>query len=240
MTQKSLILLVEDEPAASAALSAVLAAEGYAVKCAFSNSEALEALKKGPKPDLILLDRGLPDGDGLQFCLLIRDSPRFYDVSVLFLTARGKEEERVMGLRFGGDDYLVKPFSMEELKARVGALLRRTNGHKPAGQLALSYAGITMDLRDKTVSFRDKKIPLRPLEYELLKVFMERRGKVLSRGLLLEGVWGTGPLPGSRGALDMSLSRLRRKLGPCRGVRIATLRARGYVLEESHEKHPAG
>ncbi len=238
MNSRSVILLVEDDPAASAALSGALASEGYVVRRAFSNSEALESLKKDDNPDLILLDRGLPDGDGLQLCLLLRKEPWFLDVPILFLTARGKAEEKVMGLRFGGDDYLVKPFSMEELKARVGALLRRTNRRKPARRPLFSSAGLTMDLLAKTVAFRGKKLPLRPTEYELLKFFMERPGEVLSRDLLSEAVWGAGLLPSARGALDMSISRLRKKL--ClTGARIVTLKSRGYILTEFHKNRPA-
>lgn len=231
MPDKAHVLLVEDDPGASAALREVLAAEGYSVKAAFSNSEALAAVKVF-FPDLVLLDRGLPDGDGMQFCLVLKSDPEFSAIPVLFLTARGRMEEKIMGLK-SGDDYLVKPFSMEELKARVGVLLRRRKG-APARQSSLSCQGLVMDLRKRRVTgSHGREIPLRPAEYGLLKLLIERSGEVVSRGLIAEVLRGAERTACSRSALDMTMTRLRGKLAAAQErARIVTVRGRGYLLSE--------
>src|SRR5690242_19732273 len=182
-----LVLIVEDESALVAMLRYNLEREGFAVEEAANGEEALTRLDERP-PDLVLLDWMIPLVSGLEVCRQIRRSPSLRDTPVILLTARGEEADKVRGLDSGADDYLVKPFSMTELIARIRALLRRAKPEVGAERLA--YADLTMDLAAHRVTRHGRPVRLGPTEYRLLRFFLQHPGRVYSREQLLDQVWG--------------------------------------------------
>jgi two-component system phosphate regulon response regulator PhoB len=181
------ILVVEDEPAIAALLTYNLEAEGYVVHCVEGGDDAETALAETP-PDLLLLDWMLPGVSGLELCRRLRARPATKDMPVIMLTARGEEAERVRGLSVGADDYIVKPFSVPELLARVRALLRRAAPGKIANLLAAGDLELDRDMRRVRRAGRD--IHLGPTEFRLLEFLMEKPGRVFARSHLLDRVWG--------------------------------------------------
>lgn len=180
-------------------------------------------------PELVVLDRNLPDGDGLGLCRELRAEPKFASLPLLILTARKSVEERVSGLRGGADDYLAKPFNTEELVARVEALLRRV-GHAPAPP-RLEGAGLRLE-RDSRRAFRgDKELPLSAKEFDLLWCLLEQANRVVTRDFLLQHVWGYEEgLDLTTKVVDVTVSHLRDKLGDP-GSRIKAVRGFGYRLD---------
>jgi len=220
------ILVVEDEPTLAQALRYNLEREGYRVLLAFQGQEGL-ALARTESPDLVILDLILPDVDGLEVCrALRRDSP----VPILILTARGEETDRVVGLELGADDYMVKPFSMRELLARVRALLRRAQMSPPAEVLVAG--DLRLDLRRRQAFRGDAPLPLRPKEFDLLAFFMRHRGRALSREEILDRVWGVDAAVDTR-TVDVHVRWLREKVEevPSKPTRIITVRGLGYRFE---------
>jgi len=219
--RRSTILVVEDDGATLKLLRDVLLESGHAVVCASSISEGLSALMAG-KPDVVVLDRGLPDGDGLKLCLDLKKDPVMKYIPVIMLTGRTLSEDKVLGLRFGADDYLTKPFEIEELLARVDALVRRTYGELSP---VLSSGGLILDIKARTVVFEGAPLDLTRREFDLLRVLMERPDTVLDRAALLSAVWGQGPV--NPKAVDVTVMNVRRKLGHAAEV-IVAVRALGY------------
>lgn len=181
-------------------------------------------------PDLLILDRTLPDADGLELCKQIRAHPRLKALPVLFLTAKGSVTDRVVGFAAGADDYLPKPFSAQELVARVSALLRRT---RPQEKGAVLRSGeLELDVDTRTASAAGKALTLTPKEFDMLQAFLASGGKVLTRRYLLERVWGyEQSVEMETRVVDSTVSHLRGKLGPS-GRRIAGVLYYGYRLEE--------
>jgi DNA-binding response OmpR family regulator len=209
---KAMILVVEDSAADWTVVKGVLEADHYAVTWAKTGLEARSLLDKC-RPDLVVLDRHLPDMDGAEFCAELRAEPRHASLPVLFLTARKSVTDKVVGLKTGGDDYLAKPFSGEELVARVEALLRRTLS-RGASPSALKDGPIELNAETRLVRISGKEIPLTTKEFDLLQAFMERPERVLSRAFLLSNVWGYGPeVEIDTKAVDVMVMGLRRKLG---------------------------
>ena len=223
------ILIVEDDDTVREALSAGLESEGYEV---ILSDNGLDGLKQAKEegPDLILLDLMLPEMDGLSVCRALR---RDSDVPIIMLTARGTEMDKIVGLETGADDYVVKPFSLGELLARIRSLLRRTKNDKQENQMQLTSGDISLDLTSRRVSKDDAEVHLTQKEFNLLAELIRNKGAVLSRDLLLEKVWGYSYV-GNTHSVDVHISWLREKieLDPSKPVRIVTVRGVGYRFEE--------
>jgi two-component system OmpR family response regulator len=221
------LLLVDDEENLRSMLAAALRHSRFEVETATTGREALE-LVPATQPDLVVLDVMLPDLDGFEVCRRLRnDGSR---TPVLFLTARDSIEDKVRGLTFGGDDYLVKPFSLEELVARVQAVLRRT-GTDRAGA-SLRCADLVMD-DDAHRVMRDRvEIGLSPTEYNLLRFLLANQGRVMSKAQILDHVWQYD-FGGSGGVVETYIGYLRRKVDAVEPKLIHTVRGVGYVLRAS-------
>lgn len=220
------ILLVDDDPAVLGALRRGLARAGFDVLSA-SDGHTAVALAMSLKPDLVVLDITLPDIDGFQVCSRVREVS---SVPILMLTASDTVPDRVTGLDNGADDYVVKPFIVQELHARIRALLRRTSAAQRSGH---SYAGVVIEEQTKQ-AFRDgRQLNLTALEYELLTAFVRHPRQVLSRDQLSQMVWGY-PYLGESNFVDVAVMELRRKLESGSEPRvIQTVRSRGYALREA-------
>jgi two-component system response regulator MprA len=218
------LLIVEDEAAVRAALERALESEGYELKLAEDGAQAL-ALQAQAPADAIVLDVMLPGIDGLEVARRLRSQKNA--VPILMLTARGAVGDRVAGLDAGADDYLVKPVALEELLARLRALLRRTG---QTGELA--FAGVTLDPGTREVIRGRRPIELTVTEFNLLELFMRNPRQVLRRSLIYDRVWGYDFGPASH-ALDVYIGYLRRKLEADGEPRlIHTVRGIGYALRE--------
>lgn len=218
------ILIVEDDPKIGSFVQRGLEAANYATTLAGTCSEAWDALSEGAY-DAIILDLGLPDGDGLE---LLRDwRRRRFNEPVLILSARDAVRDRITGLNLGADDYLPKPFSFEELLARIRSLLRRQS---PRKSTVFEHRGVQLDLIAKTVTLDGHPVALTAREFSLLELFMQNQGRVLTRTMIAEKIWE------SRDDLDMNLLdvymvRLRKKLDPHSDRPLfQTLRGVGYQL----------
>jgi two-component system phosphate regulon response regulator PhoB len=223
------ILIVEDEEPLRILLRYNLEAEGYDVVAAAAGEEAETLIKENP-PDLILLDWMLPGLSGIELCRRLRAHPQTRQVPVIMLTARGEETERVRGLVTGADDYVVKPFSVPELLARVRALLRRARPDLVAE--TLRAGDIELDRATHRVRRGKRELHLAPTEYRLLEFLMQNKGRVYSRAQLLDGVWGHNVYVEDR-TVDVHVGRLRRALK--RGGAndpIRTVRGAGYAIDE--------
>jgi DNA-binding response OmpR family regulator len=222
------LLVVEDEEDLAEGLRVGLARTGYAVDVALDAAEAYDRLTVN-EYDLMLLDINLPDGDGFTLCRSLRSgevaTPGDGDLRVLMLTARGGLEDRVRGLDEGADDYLVKPFALAELLARVRALLRRdTSGTSSV----LTVGDIVLDVARHTVTLGGERLALTPKEFGVLEYLMTRPGRVVSSEELLEHVWDAHADPFTQ-TVRVTVGTLRRKLGE---GSIDTVTGRGYRLRE--------
>jgi DNA-binding response OmpR family regulator len=218
------ILVVEDEPGMQMMLRDALGAEGYLVETAADGETALAA--SGPF-DLILLDLMLPKKSGLDVCRELRE--RGSTTPVLMLTARGETHDRVIGLKLGADDYLVKPFAMAELLARIEALLRRPSSMLTLGSDSFAFGDVRVDFRRAIVRRGEETVELSALELRLLRHLIEHAGEVLSRDRLLGAVWGYKGNVSTR-TVDVHISWLRQKLEAVPGQprHILTLHGIGY------------
>jgi two-component system response regulator VicR len=223
------ILIVDDEPAIIDMLSYNLRRGNYEVVVAWDGEEALQKARL-ERPDLIILDLMLPRLDGLEVCRTLR---RERDVPIIMLTARDDEIDRVVGLELGADDYVVKPFSMRELIARVKSVLRRTAPRPPDSLIRLIHAGtLRIDPARREATLSGQALDLTTLEFDLLRFLADHAGQVLSREQLLEGVWGYDYY-GDLRVVDAAVKRLRTKLRDARpdDELIVTVRGVGYKLE---------
>jgi two-component system response regulator MprA len=220
------VLVVDDEPAVRTALERALRIEGYEVELAEDGLEALQRLA-AHTPDAVVLDVLMPNVDGLEVCRRIRAADD--QTPVLMLTARDAVGDRVAGLDAGADDYLVKPFALEELHARLRALLRRV-GVNDAG--SLRFSDVTMDTGTREVRRGERRIDLTRTEFLLLELFLRNARQVLTRSVIFDRVWDYDFGPRSN-ALEVYVSYLRRKLEADGEPRlIHTVRGVGYVLRE--------
>jgi two-component system, OmpR family, response regulator MprA len=221
------ILVVDDEPAVRESLRRALALEGYDVELAVDGVQALERLRDSDTPDAVVLDVLMPGVDGLEVARRLRNEGS--RVPILMLTARAEVEDRVAGLDAGADDYLVKPFALEELHARVRALLRRSGAGD--GE-SLRFADLELDPRTHQVRRGGEPIELTRTEFALLELFMVNPRQVLTRSVIFERVWGFDFGPSSN-SLDVYIGYLRRKTEAGGRPRlIHTVRGVGYVLRE--------
>ncbi len=225
---KPRILITEDEAPLVQMLRYNLEKQGYEVDEAGDGEEALLKVRENP-PDLIVLDWMLPRLSGIEVCRQLRRRMETRNMPILMLTARTEPTDRVRGLDAGADDYLSKPFTLEELSARVRALFRRAN---PAvADERLVYGDLVMDLAAHRVYRGNRDVVLGPTEFRLLRCFMERRGRVLSREQLLDAVWGPDLFIEPR-TVDVHIRRLRKALNaPGELDLIRTVRSAGYSLE---------
>ena len=227
------ILIVEDEDALALLLRYNLEAAGYQVETVARGDEAEVRLQEG-NPDLVILDWMLPGISGIELCRQLRARPQTRQLPVIMLTARGEESERVRGLSTGADDYVIKPFSVPELMARVSALLRRASPERVADVLA--FGDIHMDREKKRVSRGGRAVDLGPTEYRLLEFLLERPGRVFTREQLLDGVWGSEIYIDER-TVDVHVGRLRKALNLGHGSDpIRTVRGTGYALDDRFGK----
>lgn len=217
------ILVIEDEPKLNAGIVESLRHRGYAVDFSFDGEEG-EALARTNGYDVIILDIMMPKRDGLDVCRNIRGHG--IATPILFLTARDTVEDRVLGLDVGADDYLVKPFSSEELLARIRALLRRT---PQTISPILGLDGLKMDTRAQTVTVDDKPIELTLREYSLLEYFLRNKGAVVTREDILSHVWDRF-FDSFSNVIDVHLKNLRKKLPKAYAARIHTVWGKGYRL----------
>jgi two-component system phosphate regulon response regulator PhoB len=224
------VLVVEDEVALLTLLRYNLEKEGFAVAEAHDGEEALLQLKE-QRPDAVLLDWMLPRVSGLELCRQIRRSSAWRDLPIIMLTARGEESDRVRGLDSGADDYVVKPFSPNELVARLRAVIRRA---RPAANAEiLRFGDLALDLGAHRVTRAGQAIHLGPTEFRLLRFLLERPGRVFSREQLLDAVWGRDAEVELR-TVDVHIRRLRKALNDGgNSDLIRTVRAAGYALDAS-------
>ena len=224
------VLVVEDEAALTVLLSYNLEAEGYLVECVERGDEAELRLAEAP-PDLVILDWMLPGVSGLEICRRLRARASTQSLPVIMLTARGEEGERIRGLSVGADDYVVKPFSVPELMARVRALLRRARPERIAGQLAAG--DLELDRQTHRVRRGSRDVHLGPTEFRLLEYLLEKPGRVFSRSQLLDNVWGQSTEIDER-TVDVHVGRLRKALSRGRERDpIRTVRGAGYAFDET-------
>ncbi|MGH2521457.1 MAG: response regulator [Anaerolineales bacterium] len=224
----SKILVVEDEATVRDTLALNLRAEGFEVLTSGDGAEGL-LLAREQSPDLIILDLMLPQLDGLSLCRILR---RDSDVPIIMLTARGTEMDRIAGLETGADDYVVKPFSLGELLARVRANLRRARGEARATSTRLQAGDLSLDLLARRAMLGQAELKLTHREFDLLAELMRNQGAVLSRDLLLTRVWGYDYV-GDSHTVDVHVRWLREKIeqDPSAPKRLTTVRGVGYRFE---------
>ncbi|SNT52827.1 two-component system, OmpR family, response regulator [Streptosporangium subroseum] len=221
------LLIVEDEPNILELLAASLRFAGFGVNTAGNGTDAVAAVQRH-RPDLIVLDVMLPDMDGFDVVRRLRGGGS--DTPVVFLTARDATEDKIRGLTAGGDDYVTKPFSLEEVVARIRAVLRRTGaGDLLARMPRLVFADIELDEESHEVWRKGKAVALSPTEFKLLRYFMANAGRVLSKAQILDHVWDYD-FRGDVGIVESYVSVLRRKIDNSDPRLIHTLRGVGYVL----------
>ncbi|MFC2063807.1 response regulator transcription factor [Chloroflexota bacterium] len=221
------ILLIDDEPSIIKLVTAYLKPEGYEVLTASDGISGLKAARAF-KPDLIVLDLMLPGMDGIELLSTLRRESNTY---VIMLTAKTEETDKIVGLSVGADDYVTKPFSPRELVARIKAALRRlhSTGRSQIQDEIFSFKHVLIDAGARTVHVDDEPIELTAIEFDLLRVLAENRGRVMSREVLLESVWGSNYF-GEMRVVDVHLGHIRQKLGDP-GL-ISTVRGVGYRFED--------
>jgi two-component system phosphate regulon response regulator PhoB len=227
MAQQPHILVVEDEAAQREILAYNLQAEGFRVSCAEDGEAGLLAVAEDP-PDVIVLDWMMPHLSGIAVCRQLKIRSETRSIPIIMLSARSEDIDKVRGLETGAEDYVVKPYSVAELMARVRAQLRRV---RPAtvGQV-LAYGDIALDAETHRVTRADAEVKLGPIEFRLLATFMEKPGRVWSREALLDRVWGRDVYVDTR-TVDVHVGRLRKALSQAGGDDpLRTVRGAGYAL----------
>jgi DNA-binding response OmpR family regulator len=209
-TRARRVVIVEDDEDIAESIRYNLERESFKVRVATAGETALNLILERP-PDLILLDLNLPHMSGFEMCRRLRAESTTGNVPILILTARTDESDKVLGLNLGADDYITKPFSMRELVARVNAVLRRVHGHRPATPV-YDHNGLVIDPETFTVAYKGNEIRLTRKEFALLLELARNHGRVMTREVLLDRVWGLAYYGDSR-TLDVHIRRLRMKLG---------------------------
>jgi two-component system, OmpR family, response regulator MprA len=229
-TETPRVLVVDDDRAVRESLRRSLEFNGYAVTLAGDGAEALASIAGSP-PDALVIDVMMPRLDGIETTRALRTAGN--DLPILVLTARDSVGDRVEGLDAGADDYLTKPFALEELLARLRALLRRVHPEREASDEVLSFSDLTLDVATREVRRGSRQIELTRTEFSLLEMFLRRPRRVLERSFILEEVWGFD-FPTSANSLEVYVGYLRRKTEAEGEPRlIHTVRGVGYVLKEA-------
>jgi two-component system, OmpR family, response regulator len=228
------LLVVDDEPNIVELLSASLRFAGFDVVTATNGIDAVRTAQRH-HPDLVVLDVMLPDIDGFTVLRRLRDAYR--PIPVVFLTARDASRDKVAGLTMGGDDYVTKPFSLEELVARIRAVLRRV-GHDPGGSQLLVVDDLELDEASHDVRRGGREVALSPTEFKLLRYLMVNAGRVVSKTQILDQVWGYH-FDGDTNIVESYVSYLRRKLDDAKRPLIHTVRGVGYILRAPRGRDPA-
>ncbi len=223
MDVKGHVLLVEDNPALNESNTRALRMLGYEVVGALTLKDAREYLSKS-EPDVILLDVMLPDGDGYDFCAEIRNTTRAH---ILFLTAKAGQEEKLIGITAGGDDYITKPFHPQELMARIGAAMRRRNMDKQPLQ-TVKKGTLTLDVAALRAFIDGRDLLLQPREFALLYLLAQAENEIIDAESLYIKAWGH-PMNADKNALQVAVSNVRKKLEPS-GYGIKTVRGKGYAF----------
>ncbi len=223
------ILVAEDDPDIANLLAHYLQRAGFEADSVASGVDVLPRIKKAP-PDLLLLDLMLPGLDGLEVCRAVRSDPSTAAIPIIMVTAKGEESDRIVGLELGADDYITKPFSPNEVIARIRALLRRAQRSQGAVDGRLTYGPLTVDVDRHIVRDGEDEVKLTAKEFLLLQYLMQHRGRVLSRDLLLSDVWGYSYTGGTR-TVDVHVRRLREKV-PFLSDALVTIKQFGYKLLE--------
>ena len=221
------LLVVEDEPDIAEVLRFNLEKADFAVETARRGDSALESIRK-QAPSLVVLDLMLPGLDGLELTRILKRDPVTARIPIVMLTAKGEELDRIVGLELGADDYITKPFSPREAVLRIKAVLRRRSG-EASEESSIESGGIRLDAEAHRLEVRGKDVPLTATEFRLLRLLIERRGRVQTRARLLTDVWGYAEDVDSR-TVDTHVRRLRRKLGP-EADRIETVIGVGYRMK---------
>lgn len=225
---KSRILIVDDEPDILRVVKDLLEGENYSVATAKNASEAFKRIKDS-KPQLIVLDLKLPGTDGLEICRTLKAEERTRDISVIILSTKSEDSDKIVGLEIGADDYVTKPFSPGELVARVKAVLRKNNQKEDYGTI-LKSGELQINLNERSVSVRNKSLTLTKKEFELICLLMKKKGKVLNRAFLIESIWGYEYF-GTTRTVDVHVKSLRKKLGKY-AKNIITIGGMGYKFED--------
>jgi DNA-binding response OmpR family regulator len=232
----SRILVLEDDRDIGELVSRYLQKAGYTVELIASGRDGLAAVRERP-PDLVVLDLMLPHVDGLEICRIMRSQEATSAIPIIMLTARAEESERIVGLEIGADDYIAKPFSPNELVARVRAVLRRSRRPPADSSARVRYGSIVVDREQHTVSSGGGVVTLTAKEFLLLDYLLKHRGRVLSRDVLLTDVWGYKYTGGTR-TVDVHIRRLREKL-PTLADAVVTVKQFGYKLLDPPPGNPA-
>jgi len=223
-----MIAVIDDEPDILELVTIHLKKANYNVRGYSDGENFLNSLKK-EIPELIILDLMLPDIDGIEICKYLKNHNQWSHIPIIMLTARSDVTDRVLGLEFGADDYISKPFAPRELVARVKAVLRRQN-EKIAGEKIRIGTTLLIDTRRYTVSVKGETVDLTPTEFKILKTLAEKKGWVFSRAQILDVLWGEDKIVIDR-TIDVHIRNLRKKLGKA-GKFIKNVRAIGYKIEE--------
>ena len=238
--RKNAILTADDDPQILRLVARNLQLEGYEVTTATDGQEALDQLESR-KFDLAILDVMMPKLDGFTVCARVRE---FSSMSIIMVTARGQDQDKIRGLDLGADDYLTKPFSVEELLARVRSVLRRSqfsaNQESQNARPVVTLGDLMIDFAQHRVTMKDQEIDLTPIEYRLLAYLAQNAGRVVTQDLLLEHVWGEEYV-GESHLLQVNVNRLRRKLedDPARPRYLLTKMGVGYMLAAQPQPQPA-
>jgi two-component system, OmpR family, phosphate regulon response regulator PhoB len=222
------ILIIEDEADVADLLSLNLRNAGFKVSTAADGASGLQKVRDD-RPDFIILDLMLPRMSGLEVCKILKSDTATSHIPILMLTAKAEEIDRIVGLEFGADDYVTKPFSPREVVLRIGAIMRRADAKEEEEHLAVG--SIVIDASRHEVSVNGKRVNLTSLEFKLLRTLMQRRGRVQARDRLLNDVWGYESVIDTR-TVDTHVRRLRKKLGKAADV-IESVRGFGYRLREN-------
>ena len=224
------VLVVEDDPDIAQLVAHYLEKAGFSPELLANGRDALAAIAARP-PDVVILDLMLPQVDGLEICRSVRSNAATSAIPIIMLTARAEESDRIVGLELGADDYLAKPFSPNELVARVRALVRRAQRSAPATGRPVNYGSVEVDPERHVVTDNGEAVTLTAKEFMLLEYLLQHRGRVLSRDVLLTDVWGYRYTGGTR-TVDVHVRRLREKI-PLLSKALTTVKQFGYKLLES-------
>lgn len=226
--ENSLIAIVDDEHGIIKTVSEYLTDKGFSVR-GFSDAESLFAFLNKEKPDLIVLDLKLPGEHGFEACKRLKNEEKFKNIPIIILSANSDEPDKIFGLDIGADDYVVKPFSLNELHSRINAVLRRGGIEKPGKIIKLADM-VEIDLEKYEVMVFGQKVDLTLTEFKILEQLASRKGQVFSRDRILDNLWGTEKIVIER-TIDVHIRHLRGKLGKA-GEFIKNVRGLGYKVEE--------